>query len=415
MSKPQEHPPRAASVQCFFWTAPASAIAGGTLLLVVGEQALANGWSTVTMSLTHIATLGFISMTLLGTFYLLVPVQLDRRIKAPRLAYFVFVTFAIGIISLCIGLAGVAVTPVFVAIGALFPALGCFFWPAIGSLRGTRGQPNAAPLRLAIGAFLVVVILGIWVAHGHGGMKFPGPRGLWIQVHLAIALFGWIGGMSGAAFNWFSAEQSPEHGSQPLTSTWWGRLLWIGIVAPSGLLGLQYLGLVEMSQAATSWTASFAIAPAAIAAWCMQPFYGLRSLRNPEHPIAERHYWQSAFCLAPISLAIGAMALFNPTPQWRLAFAWVAIWGWAGLLVHAILRAFGDRGFAISSAARQEVKILDLAFPLHLLSIATGVAAIALGGPVLARLTGGILIALGVVQIHRMLRIAKAMQRVATG
>jgi hypothetical protein len=385
------------------------------MLFAHGERALLNPWSTLTMSLTHIATLGFISMTLLGAFYLLVPVQLDRRIKAPRLAYFVFATFAIGIISLCIGLAGVAVTPVFVAIGALSPALVCFFWPAIASLRGTRGQPNARPLRLAIGAFLLVVTLGIWVAHGHGGMKFPGPRGLWIQVHLAIALFGWIGSMSGAAFIWFSAAQTPGSSSQPIASNWWGRLLWIGIVAPSALLALQYLSLIELSQAAATWMAALAIAPAAVATWCMQPFYGLKSLRNPGNPIAERHYWQTAFYLAPVALTLGAITLVNPTPQWRLTFGWVAIWGWAGLMVHAISRAFGDRGFVAASPVRTEAKVLDLAFPLHLLSIVTGVAAIALGGPILARLTGAILIALGGVQIHRMLCTAKALQRIALG
>lgn len=415
--QPEVHLGRPAGTMIFFWTAPLAVVAGGGVLLALGEQTLLNNWSPLTMGLTHIATLGFITMTLIGACYLLIPLQLDRRIKAPRLLYFVYATFAIGVCSLCIGLAGISVTSVFVAIGTLFPALACFFWPVIASLRGTRGQPDATPLRLAIGSLLAVATIGIWVAHGHGGMKFPGPRGLWIQAHLAIALFGWIGGIAGAAFDLFSRERvQPGAGSPQGISRWWGRLLWVGVVAPSALLAMQYLGLIEMSHADATWTATTAIAPAAVAAWGIQPWHGLRSLRNPLNQVAEPHYWRTAFCLGPIALVLSAIALIQPAPQWSIASGWVAIWGWAGLIAHAILREFSGSRFADPSDDSQPEtvgRIDALAFPLHLLSIVTGVAAIATGDPTLARLTGAVLLALGGIQIHRMVRIAKAMHRTA--
>ena len=405
--------PRAGVAACFFWTAPVSVFTGGAVLLSLGEQTLSNHWSPLTMGLTHIGTLGFITMTLMGSYYFLVPLQLNRSIKAPRLPYFVYVTFAIGTVSLCVGLAGTAVTPVFIAIGALFPALGCFFWPAIASLRGTRGQPNAIPLRLAIGSFVIVATIGIWVAHGHGGMKFPGPRALWIQVHLAIALFGWVGGMAGATFDLLSRARTPASGDlNQGISNWWGRLLWLGIALPSVLLGLQYLALIELSQATANWLAAVAITPGAIAAWWIQPLYGLKKPRDPMNAIAEPHYWQTAFCLAPITFVLGIIALLHPAPQWQLAFGWVALWGWAGMLVHASLREFSGNRFANPLQEQAEVPVRDLAFALHLASLATGIAAIAVGGPALARLTGALLLVLGVNQLNRMVRITRARRAV---
>lgn len=394
-----------ARVACFFWTAPIAVITAGVALLVLAEQPLLNNWSPVTMGLTHVITLGFLTMTLFGSFYLLVPLRLGRRIKAPRLVYVVYGTFTIGSVFMSIGLAGVAVTPVFIAVGGLFPALGCFFWPAIGSLRGTRELSAATPLRLAVGAFLAVAFIGIWVAHGHGGMKFPGPRGVWIEVKLAIALLGWIGAMSTAAFDFFSRDESSKpDDTLPIMSIWWGRLLWIGIVAPIVLLGLQYLTLIEISLETATWTATACIAPAVIATWLIQPVYGLRRLKDPTHRIAEPHYWQTAFALAPVALGLGVTALILPQPVWRIAFGWVALWGWAGLLVHAILREFTGHRRSGTKPEPSEDGPRDLAYPLHLLSLGLGVAAIATGNPALARVTGAVLLALGIVQIHRLVR-----------
>ncbi len=393
----EQHLPLAARVLPFFLTAPIAVAVAGGMLIVFGKQVFSNNWSPLTMGLTHLATLGFLSMTLIGSFYLLVPLQLDRRIKAPRLPYFVHALFTIAVGALCLGLSRVAVTPVFVAIAAFFLALCAFFWPAIAALRGTRDDPRANPLRLAIGSFLIAASIGIWVAHGHGAMKFPGPRGLWIQVHLSIALFGWVGGMAKSAFDLMSGSQTADiDNTLDMIEVWWGRLVTIGVVASTLLLALQYTGLLDLPLASATWTRAAAGSPLLIAGCALQPLGGLRKLRNPSSEIAQARFWRTAFWLAPISLLIATVTLVNPAPQWRMAFGWVALWGWAGLMVHAVLRELPRRLFAGDSP--REGSIEKLAYPLHLLSLVAGLVAIATGSPSVARMTGIVLLALALQQ-----------------
>ena len=92
-----QHLPRAAAVLPFFVTAPIAVAGAGGMLVGFAERLLSNNWSPLTVGLTHFATLGFLSMTLMGSFYLLVPAQLGKRVKAPRLPLFVYVLFTIAV------------------------------------------------------------------------------------------------------------------------------------------------------------------------------------------------------------------------------------------------------------------------------------------------------------------------------
>jgi len=384
------------------------------MLIAFAGQIFSNNWSPLTMGLTHLVTLGFLSMTLIGSFYVLVPLQLGRQIKAPRLPYFVHILFTIAVGALCLGLSRVAAGPVFVAIGGFFLALCAFFWPGIAALRGTRDDPRANALRLAIGSFLVAASIGIWVAHGHGAMKFPGPRGLWIQVHLSIALFGWVGGMARSAFDLMFQSQNAKIDDAPdAIDVWWGRLVMIGMVSSTLLLGLQYTGLLDFPLASAAWIGTAAVSPLLIAGCALQPLGGLRKLRNSSNAIAEARFWRTAYWLAPISLLIALVALSNSLPEWRMAFGWVVLWGWAGLMVHAILRDLPGRWLA--QAPSKETLTGDLAYPLHLLSLVVGLVAIATGSPSIARVTGIVLIALAVQQARRVVGLVRIDRSVPTG
>ena len=385
----------------FLLSAPVAIACAGGVLLAKGEAPLVNNWSTLTMALTHIGTLGFLTMLMLAAFYVYAPGILGKRIKAPRLALLVYCLFAPGVIALCLGLGGVAVMPVFVAIGTLFPGLIAFFWPAIAALRGTRAVPFATPLRLAVGSFFAAATIGIWVAHGHGGMKFPGPRGLWLQLHLSIALLGWIGGMATACFGVISrAQHEPGQGTRSIAERWWGHLTLVGISASCLVLTFQYFGLTEPSPANTTLVGAIAAFPAAVAGFWLQPFVGLKRLRDRSRPVMDAQFWRGAFVIAPIASFAGLVAMVQPEPHWRIAFGWIALWGWAGLIAHAVMRDLSRR--LLGGNANRESSGLDLSYALHVLTLLLGLMAIEWASAPLARVTGACLIVLALLQAARM-------------
>lgn len=369
----------------FLWTAPLAVAAGGASLLRFGERALLDSWSPVTMGLTHFATLGFVSMILIAAFYRMAPDVLERPMRGGRLSLFVYVAFSVGVASLGVGLEGGSIPAVFVAIGGIFPALAAFFWPAITSLRGTHGRPDARPLRLAIGAFLIVSIIGIWVAHGHGGMKFPGPRPLWIEMHLSIALFGWVGSMTTAAFG---ASTRREGECDPGLPRAWSPLVLAGIALSTAVLAVDYAGGLRLAASTSKWIGAAAALPAAIASALLAPWWGLRRLRETRPAIPARALWKTSFVLAPVVLVLALDALVSRAPEVRLVFGWVAIWGWGGCMTHAIwlgLRGPAPRALATSI--------------LHGVSLALGVAAIVSHAPSLAHATGVSLLLLAIAQL----------------
>lgn len=397
---PASDAPPQATVLPFIFTAPIAIACAGALLLAQGASPLLNNWSTLTMALTHIVTLGFLTMLMLAAFYVFAPQILDKRIKAPRLAFVVYAFFAPGIVALSLGLGGVAVLPVFIAIGTLFPGLLAFFWPAIAVLRGTRSTPFATPLRLAIGSFFAAATIGIWVAHGHGGMKFPGPRGLWLQLHLSIALLGWIGGMTTAVFNAIARENAPTRDVTRTTVwTWWGHLTLAGIVGPCLVLVLQYFDIAEPSPGNATWVGAIVALPAAVAGFWLQPFVGISLLRDSATPIVDSQFWRGAFILAPITSLSGVIAIIRPEPHWSIAFGWIALWGWAGLMAHAILRDLSRR--VIAGDPKHEADGIDVSYAVHILTLLVGLIAIEWASATLARITGASLIVLALLQAGR--------------
>ncbi len=374
----------------FFYTAPAAVACAGGVLLVHGERALLDSWSPVTMGLTHFATLGFVTMTGIGAFYRLAPSQLDQPAPGRWLALLTWLGFTIGIGSLCIGLTGGFVAPVFVAIGALFPALATFFLPAIRLLRRTRGHPAAGPWWLAVGAFFAVAALGIWVAHGHGGMAFPGPRSLWVQLHLSIALFGWVGAVATASLQ---ARLTDCSATAPPLLRGWSMLGGVGVVLCVLVLAVDYVGAFDVSPNTARTVGLLAAAPAAFATAIVSTKWGFAGLAlAPPNAVArdEALLWRVAFALGPVTLVCAGLAIAVDDATSRVMFGWIAVWGWAGAVTLAMLYSLAPLRLPAST-------ILGL----HATTLALGLVATAAGSNALALATGVALVALAAALIPR--------------
>jgi len=99
--------------------------------------------------------------------------------------------------------------------------------------------------------------------------------------------------------------------------------------------------------------------------------------------------------VALVSAAAACLALASDGAASRLVFGWLAIWGWAGLFVHGLVR--GELAAAPPRAG-------SWAFGLHVVGLVAGGFAIALGGDALARATGLVLIASGAITAAGRLR-----------
>ena len=89
-----------------------------------------------------------------------------------------------------------------------------------------------------------------------------------------------------------------------------------------------------------------------------------------------------------ICLVCAALAWFADEPRWNVVLGWLAIHGWAGLVVHGLLLQHGS---GIPGRRRPA-----LGLGLHLAALAAGTVATLAGSDAAARLSGALLVANGV-------------------
>ena len=141
------------------------------------------------------------------------------------------------------------------------------------------------------------------------------------------------------------------------------------------------------------------------------------SRRKRKRRDASLLFWKagliSALLLIPLSLA----AVLLPDPRWQVLFGWMAIWGWAAMIMHGMLsrivpflvwfhRYSARVGLEPVPSMRSLLpqRRIQIGFALHLSSVVMGVGAILVQVDILAQLTGLVLVAtaisLGNMLIH---------------
>jgi len=145
------------------------------------------------LALVHLVTLGWVTMTIMGALYQLVPVLLGGRLRMPWLARAQFAGYVAGVIVLISGFwlwwppllaagGSLVVTAVIVFIGHIAHTI----W------RARRHGLVAAYLTAAVGYLATVVTLGLLMALNFT-FGFLGPSGdLLLRPHLLIGIGGWL-------------------------------------------------------------------------------------------------------------------------------------------------------------------------------------------------------------------------------
>lgn len=179
----------------FFLTAPLLGVLAALALLSGGDQAMATQWSPELLGVTHLLTLGFLAMIMLGAMFQLVPVITGRLIPGGWvLASAVHALLLLGSFLLAAGFSGQVYAMFLLAVPLLMLAFLAFLL-ALGTLllgRGVGGGDSIFAIRFAALALLLTVALGVLRAAAYAGLAPVLVVGNITNLHLAWGLGGWV-------------------------------------------------------------------------------------------------------------------------------------------------------------------------------------------------------------------------------
>lgn len=376
--------------------APVAIVAAGGLLVAEGGAALASRWAPSTLALTHLGALGLLTPVMMGALTQMVPVVAGATVPMRSLSRVAPVALASGLVALVAGFLG-APRALEAAVGLLGLAVGAFLLPVGAALwRAPVRNETVSGMRLAVAALAGLVGFGLVMAWGRATGRAPPLE--WVHAHVALGLFGWVGGLV-SAVSWHVVPMF--YAARPVPQAVARAVRWLLIA------GLA-LSLVSPLLGAGAWTAL----PAAVAVWGLHPALTLGSLwrRRSRRVDASLGYWLLAMTVAPALLTLITAAWRLPDPRLPVLVGWLAVWGWAGALIHGMLTRIlpflvrlhhiQGPGRAPSTEALLPARRAFAGLALHAAALACGVAAIISGHDGLARLTGVMLAASGVEILH---------------
>lgn len=179
----------------FFLTAPLFGIVAALLMLISGPEIFISRWSPSMFALTHLITLGFISMAMIGAMQQLLPVLVGSPVKRPVLISSVLHgLMVIGVLLLTVGFLfdqQLLLTAAFLALGVCFAlflvvTLNCLF-------SAESKSDSVTAMRLSVSSLAIAMSAGIAVGSGLTADVAIFTWIAWADMHLGWALFGWAG------------------------------------------------------------------------------------------------------------------------------------------------------------------------------------------------------------------------------
>jgi len=319
-------------------------VAAALLLLWWGPEAYLSRWSPLTIVLTHLLTLGFLTMVMCGATLQLIPVVSGSRVPATvPVSRAVHLLLSCGVVALGAGLVLSHSSWTIAGLAALLSALTIYIVVAsIALARAPQVFDTVKEMRLALGSLATALILGVYLGTGHTPLLSSAPRQL-ADIHLAWALLGWVGLLIiGVAYQVVPMFQITP--SYPRTMTrWLGMYLILSLV----LWSISAFSLPE-------WASDLAgtLLAAGFGAFAVVTLH-LQQRRRRRLPDVTLAFWR----LAMLSLLAG-IALW-------LVGRWinpVGDWPGYGIALGVLLIV----GFALSAVSGMLYKIVPFLVWLHL-------------------------------------------------
>ncbi|MBA5638435.1 permease [Duganella sp. LX20W] len=192
-----QNPPLALPMR-YFLSAPLFAALAAALLLWQGDAALASRWTPATLALTHLLTLGCLSMTMVGALLQMLPVVAGVGLPHARpVAVIVHIALCAGTLLLASAFWLEAPALFQLALAALLTAL-CLLLVActigLWQQHASGATATVAAIRLSLAALAITIMLGGLLA---GALAWPEllslPLPVLTDVHAMWGLFGWVG------------------------------------------------------------------------------------------------------------------------------------------------------------------------------------------------------------------------------
>ena len=351
------------------------------------------------LALTHTVTLGWISLTIMGASYQLIPIVLQRPIWSERIARWQLAALVLGIVGMVAHFYIAQWHGLVWGAGLVLLGSAAHVVNVARTLVGLRPWTFTARLMAAaLAGFAITSLfglaLGIEHVHAFLGGDFYGR----LAAHIHLALLGWVLPMVVGV----AAHVYPMFFLAPDTG---GRLRSVQICGFGVGVPLVVVGLLVDGRLAAMGALVAAGGVTAHIAWVVQI---VRARRRPTLDWGLRFVLAGTAFLAPAS-ALGLALVFDwlRGPRWALAYAVVAIGGWASLTIVGMMlkivpflvwyRAYASvvgRGHVpmlaeLSWPAAEAVAFVGLIIGTVMLA-----AAVAIGVPALIR-EAGIVLAVG--------------------
>ena len=234
----------------------------------------------------------------------------------------------------------------------------------------------------------------------------------WLRAHIGVGVVVWVGGLI-TAVSWqvipmFYLTDPLPRWSQRVTLV----AVLVSLIAPLVALGLG-LGFV--------WV-TWGRLPGALAVWLLHPAVALRALgrRRRRRPDASVWFWRAGLWCAPAALLAGVAAAVLQDPRAPVLFGWLAIWGWAGLIVHGMLtriipflvwfHRFADeigRTKVVPMRRLLPDRWVRVAFAAHVATVMVGALAILVQWGPVVRVAGLALAGVGLVLLASLVRVVR--------
>lgn len=189
----EQTPPLAVPLR-FFLTAPMFALAAALLLLWYGDAALSSRWTAPALALTHLLTLGFLGLCMIGSVLQIMPVIAGVEVPRPGLtASLVHLLLSVGAATLSLAFLLMERVLFLAALLLVGAAFGAFLFACWLGLKGVESENvTLSAVRLALVSLAVTLALGITLGSAFAWpMALPMPK--LTNLHASWGLAGWVG------------------------------------------------------------------------------------------------------------------------------------------------------------------------------------------------------------------------------
>lgn len=179
----------------FFLTAPLFALAAALLMLWQGPDLLGSRWHPAMLGITHLLTLGYMGLVMLGAILQMLPVVAGTPVRRPELVAAIMHTLATaGVILLCLGLMFTMPLALQIALPTLGSVLLLFAGIVVVTLsRALPQNMTARAMRLAALMLAATVVLGLILLSNHAFGWWLQARETLADLHLTWGMLGWVG------------------------------------------------------------------------------------------------------------------------------------------------------------------------------------------------------------------------------